>query len=356
MPSRSGGAKSTAATRLVSELRAQGVTVVTPACDVSSASSLSKMLKGCGRDMPPIRGCINAAMALQDAIFHNMTHSQWDLTIKSKAHTAWNLHRQLPKALDFFVMLSSLAGIYGNAAQSNYSAGCAFQDAVCYERTKHDQKAISFDIGWMRTIGIIAETDKFRQRQENSTSMGQIEHEDFLALLDIYCDPTLPTLRPDKSQLLIGVVTPADLLAKGLPVPTFGQRQLFSSFADVSGKGEGGSGGKHAVDVGALFREATDTKERAEVVVTALVSKLARALSVSADDIDVDKYLSDYGVDSLMAVELRNWIGNDFHANVAVFDIMEGTAITTIGDLIATRSELALGNKGEAEGQELAST
>lgn len=110
------------------------------------------------------------------------------------------------------------------------------------------------------------------------------------------------------------------------------------------------------MDVGALFREATDTKERAEVVVTALVSKLARALSVSPDDIDVDKYLSDYGVDSLMAVELRNWIGNDFHANVAVFDIMEGTAITTIGDLIATRSELALGNKGEAEGQELAST
>ncbi|KAI1081559.1 hypothetical protein F5B20DRAFT_588591 [Whalleya microplaca] len=334
VPSRSGGVNSMAAANLVSELREQGVTVVTPACDVSSASSLSAMLNSCSSEMPPIRGCINAAMVLQDAVFHNMTHAQWDLTIRSKAHTAWNLHELLPRTLDFFIMLSSLDGIYGNAAQSNYSAGCVFQDSLCYHRTRHGQKAVSFDIGWMRTIGIIAETEKFQQRQQNVTSIGQIEDEDFMALLDLYCDPTLPIL-----------LTPAHLLAKGQPVPTFGQRRLFSGFTNAAGNGGHGSGGHDIVDVGALFRQATGMKERADIVVKALVSKLTRALSISPDDIDVDKYLSDYGVDSLMAVELRNWIGNDFQANVAIFDIMGGTTMTAIGDLIALRSDLSLENE-----------
>lgn len=59
-------------------------------------------------------------------------------------------------------------------------------------------------------------------------------------------------------------------------------------------------------------------------MVRALTTKLARALSISADDIEQGKQLGAYGVDSLMAVELRNWIARDFGANIAVFEIMGG--------------------------------
>src|SRR4051812_31395286 len=64
VPSRS-GAVSEAAARIVNELRQQGVTIVTPQCDVSLLGSLSRMLEECGRTMPPARGCINATMVLQ---------------------------------------------------------------------------------------------------------------------------------------------------------------------------------------------------------------------------------------------------------------------------------------------------
>ena len=65
LPSRS-GASSISASSAVSELRERGVRVITPKCDVSSPSSLFSMLEDCVRSgVPPIKGCINAAMVLQ---------------------------------------------------------------------------------------------------------------------------------------------------------------------------------------------------------------------------------------------------------------------------------------------------
>ena len=75
-------------------------------------------------------------------------------------------------------------------------------------------------------------------------------------------------------------------------------------------------------------------------MIGALARKLARAMAISADDVELSKPLSSYGVDSLMAVELRNWIGKDFAANVAVFDIMGNVPIAKIGDLVVARSSI----------------
>lgn len=63
VPSRS-GPTAIGASEIISELTSQGIRVYAPRCDVLSVTELDYMLKGC-RDMPPIRGCINAAMALQ---------------------------------------------------------------------------------------------------------------------------------------------------------------------------------------------------------------------------------------------------------------------------------------------------
>jgi short-subunit dehydrogenase involved in D-alanine esterification of teichoic acids len=64
LPSRS-GPREKAALDLVTELQAGGVKVVAPVCDVASVESLSELLVECNESMPPIKGCINAAMVLQ---------------------------------------------------------------------------------------------------------------------------------------------------------------------------------------------------------------------------------------------------------------------------------------------------
>ncbi|KAI0848453.1 hypothetical protein F5Y00DRAFT_270187 [Daldinia vernicosa] len=337
IPSRS-GPSSKAASELISELQERGVKAVAPKCDVTSYPSLKELLDDCAGTMPPVKGCINAAMVLQDAVFDNMTLEQWQTTIRSKIHSSWNLHRQLP-SLDFFIFLSSMAGIIGSVAQSNYAAGCSFQDSLALQRSTLGERALSLDIGWMRAIGIIAETERYQLNRKNAGDIGQVETEELLAVLDLYCGPADPDL-PQKGQLLLGVIVPTELVEKGQPLPAILQRPLFSGFASTD-KGVQSERSQKGPDLGFLFRQAATAEARTAVVVKSLSANLARAMNGSPEDIDPAKTLSDYGVDSLMAIELREWIGAQFGATVAVFDIMGGIPISNIGALVVARSTVA---------------
>ncbi|KAI1378904.1 hypothetical protein F4677DRAFT_412357 [Hypoxylon crocopeplum] len=338
VPSRSGSSKAVMA-EVISELTKRGVSVFAPECDVSSRKSLAGVTEECSRTMPPVKGCINAAMVLQDAMFDNMTYGQWELTMKSKVQSALNLHDLLPKDLDFFILFSSLNGVCGALAQSNYAGGCSFQDALARYRVAHGKKAVSIDIGWMRNIGIVAETQAYQRQRKSWDDMQKIDDKELMALLSVLCDPSEPVYSEAGSQVLFGLRTPADFLAKGQTPPVLLTRPLFAPFSHIVGDAKSAS--KDAtVDLAAAFREATDTSERIQIVIKALAQKLARSMSLSPDDVELNKPLSSYGVDSLMAVELRNWIGRDFQASVAVFDIMGNVPLSAIGDLVVAKSTI----------------
>jgi hypothetical protein len=296
--------------------------------------------------MPPIKGCINASMVLQDAIFENMTFAQWDLTVRSKVQTSWNLHRLLPQDLNFFILLSSLAGIVGQSSSANYGAGCSFQDALAQHRLSCGQRALSLDIGWMRNIGVIAETAAYQRRRQTDQDLQSIEDAEFLALLTLCCDPIKPLSQPSQGapgQVLFGLRTPVDFIVRGqTPLAQF-DRPLFAAFSWVPSLAAGGVYSSLLAQEdqpAALFRQATDSSERVKIVLRALADKLAVAMSILAGDVESSKPLSSYGVDSLMAVELRNWIGREFGATVAVFDIMGGLPICNIAELVVERSPI----------------
>ncbi|KAL7915129.1 putative polyketide synthase [Trichoderma velutinum] len=344
IPSRSGAA-SKAAQEAVAELTARGVKIVTPKCDVASEADLSDALDDCCRTMPRIKGCINAAMVLQDAVFQSsMTFEQWNLTMRSKVQTSWNLHRFLPKDLDFFIMLSSIAGVIGQMASANYSGGCTYQDALVRYRLAHGQTALSLDIGWMRNVGIVAENSAYQRQRQSLEDMKQIEDTELLAALTMYCDPDSPlsqTVAQAKGQVLLGLNTPADLLIKGRSPPQLMDRPLFAPFSFIADSGaaatNGGNNNGEAA-AGVRFRQTSDSGERSDIVLRALAARLARAMSISSDDVEPNKTLSHYGVDSLMSVDLRNWLGREFGATLSVFEIMGGSSIAKIVDLVVERS------------------
>jgi acyl carrier protein len=277
----------------------------------------------------------------QDAIFEHMNHDQWRIAVQAKVHTSWNLHKLLPAHLDFFVLLSSLAGVFGNVSQSNYAAGNTFQDALAEFRTSQGKKAVSINLGWMRTIGIISEREEYQNFRMKGADMAKIEEKELLSLLDIYCNSEDQDSTRLKCQVLMGTVTPADLLSKGLKVPAPMAQPLFSPFATSANSGAVHDGGNGA-DLAALFRQTQEVDEREKLVADALAQKLARSLSVSQEDIDQHRPLFEYGVDSLVAVELRNWIGKEFGADVPVFNIMGGASIAEIGVLTVKNSTVGV--------------
>jgi NADPH:quinone reductase-like Zn-dependent oxidoreductase/malonyl CoA-acyl carrier protein transacylase/SAM-dependent methyltransferase/acyl carrier protein len=343
VPSRS-GATSQAAAQLLSELRSRGVNIVAPKCDVSLRENMANMLQDCARTMPPIKGCINAAMVLQDAIFQtNMTFKQWGLTMRSKVQTSKNLHELLPKDLDFFILLSSLAGVVGQMASANYAAGCSYQDCLASYRVAHGQKALSLDIGWMRNIGIIAESEAYQRQRQTSNDMQPIDAKELLSLLTLCCDPNNPPVLPPQAQgqILFGLRTPADILKEGQQPPALLEQPLLATFSNlVDGKNPAYREIDHIENARDLFQQSSEAKERQQIVIRAIAAKLARAMSISADDVESSKPLSSYGVDSLMAVELRNWINKEFSATVAVFDIIGGVPIASIAEGIEAKSSI----------------
>ncbi|RYP89969.1 hypothetical protein DL770_003927 [Monosporascus sp. CRB-9-2] len=338
VPSKS-GVVSKAAAETVDELTRRGVHIEAPRCDVSVADALSRIVEKCGSCMPPIRGCINAALILNDSIFDNMTHTQWEQTIMSKVNTSWNLHALLPKDLDFFVLLSSISGVIGNPGQANYAAGCTFQDALARFRARNHLNATSVDLGVVRAVGVVAESGALHKKFAGLRSFPRIEEDEIFAVLDVCCDPQQPLSSTTKSHIIMGVATPVDLLARGLEPSELLQRPLFAYFGQVRSESRGQGSASNA-NAAALFQQAETDEEKANVVVECLAKKLARALLIQPQDVDSDQPLHAFEVDTLVAVELKNWIAKEFAAEVAIFELMGGRSVAAIGEFVTKTSKL----------------
>ena len=86
-----------------------------------------------------------------------MTVQDFRDALQPKVQRTWNLHKHLPKGMDFFVILSSVGGVFGNRSQSNYAAGNTYQDALARHRVSLGEKCISIDLGMILSIGFAAE-------------------------------------------------------------------------------------------------------------------------------------------------------------------------------------------------------
>lgn len=94
-----------------------------------------------------------------------MSFQEWCAAISPKVQGTWNIHKLLPASLDLFVLLSSIAGVFGSIGQANYAAGNTFQDAFCLYRNRQGQKAVCLRLGIMSDIGIISENPEiFKNR------------------------------------------------------------------------------------------------------------------------------------------------------------------------------------------------
>lgn len=354
VPSRS-GASSAAASQLVSSLRSQGVSIIVPKCNVAKEAELAALLDDVNQTMPEVRGVINCAMVLDNAIFVNMTFQQWSTAIEAKVTGSLNLHRLLPRqgqaGLDFFVHLASLAGVNGQMASANYAAGCTFQDALA----RYYPGTTVLDVGWMADVGLIAETAAYQRQLRDWGNMQMVEERELLEVLGMVCNGqkhnAAKTTASQKQQLLVGLLTPADYLAKGKEVPPgLLGRPLLSAFSQSISQNRNGNTSSlssaeataAAVDHGALFRAAPDDATRAQIVSAGFAEKLARAMMMPADDVDPDRPLSAYGVDSLMAVELRNWVLREFGAVLGMWEMMSGDkVIKGIAEAVTQKSSMS---------------
>ena len=112
-----------------------------------------------------------------------------------------------------------------------------------------------------------------------------------------------------------------------------------------------------SVPASAQLKAASSLEEATEIVVTALTNKLAKQLLMSPDDLDSTKAVGRLGVDSLIAVELRNWTFRELGADVGMFEILADEPMCSLAVKIAGMSkflpkEFGEGGGGKAEGDD----
>ena len=350
---------------LIKELGDIGVAVASPPCDVSDAEAVRHVFEECQSSMPPIKGCVQASMVLrvcikhesyvriltvfQDGLFENMTHENFHAVLKPKIQGTWNLHRFLPTGLDFFLILSSTGGVFGSRAQSNYAAASTYQDAFAKYRVSLGEKCTSLDLGLMLAVGFAAERQHITDALRTAGYEG-IHEIEFHAMLSHFCDPTLPIAAPADTQVITGVATPASLASKNLREIFWMSKPIFQGLRQMDrDAAKRDKDVERDVDYRMLIEQTSNVEAAGDIIADALVRKLATALNVSSADIEVDRPVYAYGVDSLVAVEIRYWFLKEFKAQVAVFEVLRSESIRALSLLVASKTQFDCGWRSNEE-------
>ena len=341
------GAAAPIAQELITTLHQRGANISAVPCNVGDRNALAATLGNISRTMAPIKGCITGAMVLKDAAFDTLTYTDWATTFSPKVDGSRNLHELLPQDLDFFIMLSSLSGVWGSKGQANYAAGNTYQDALARARVAAGQKATAIDIGIMLDVGAVSEHAQLRAHFAAKNFFRNVEEGDLIALLDYYCDPRRDISTPTAAQVLLGASIPnkyfQDRIDRNENIAAEAywlNRPLFNHLARSDNLDEYLSGSESSgQDFAAVFAGTSSLEEAAAAVTTALVKKLSTTLFIPEEAIDANKSTLEYGLDSLVAVELRNWFAKNVQADVAIFDILGGSTIKALGATVASKSQ-----------------
>ncbi|KAI4602243.1 polyketide synthase [Pestalotiopsis sp. 9143b] len=333
------GPRSEEAAHFVDELRSEGIVVYCPRCSIADVESVCNVMRYCQENMPPIKGCIQAAMDLRDGVFENMSVDAWNGCLAAKIAGSWNLHEQLPRNLDFFILFSSVSGLIGSQGQANYAAGNTYQDELAQFRLDRGEKAVSLNLGPLEDAGFVAENLGMAERLINMRSVMMLSQEEVFALLDYYCNPDLP-VSSIGAQLVTGLDVPADVLARGMEPSDWVNQPLFANLHQVPASAAAGSARTGAQTEQDLFAQVRDTEsltEAGDLLANGLAGKMCKVLSIPLETFDIDQPLHTYGVDSLIALEIRNWFLKALKVDVAVFEILGGSSARSLGHTVVKK-------------------
>ncbi|KAI0854080.1 hypothetical protein F5Y00DRAFT_250253 [Daldinia vernicosa] len=330
------GAKSTEAQELVAELARSGTKVKTPACDIADQKALRLVLDECLRDMPAVRGCIQSSMVLRDGMFEGMTFESWKESTLPKIQGSWNLHSLLPDGMDFFVLFSSISAIIGNRGQSNYAAGNTFKDALAQYRISKGERAASINLGLFLSTGVLSGDKSLLEKFRARSFFNPMTEPQLFALLDYYCNPAESYANSLDCQTIVhdaAADQPNTDVAYWLTRPLF--RQVLTNMSN----GDAGTASSDVVNFETAFAAASSLTEASAAVTKALVKKLADTLSLPVEELDATQPMHSYGVDSLVAVDLRSWFAKELQVDFAIFHILGSTSIAGVSSLAAARSK-----------------
>lgn len=320
------GAATKEAQLTVRRLEQAGVNVNVARTDVSDAGSLADLLQNIGNTMPPLRGVIHAAGIFDDRVLLRHDRERFARVMAPKVNGAWNLHlltKETP--LDFFVMFSSAAAFLGLMGLGNYTAANAFLDALAHYRQSLGLPALSIDwAGWTR-IGMAEVLGERRESQWLAKGLESLTPEQGLqAVNDLMLQP-----RPQVAVLKI------DWPVFFRELPTRRPPPLLAEVARAAGPTT------TAKDSTGDFLTKLNQAERGTPRRALLREHISRQVAriLEFDDsfvLDPHQPLAEVGLDSLMAIELRNLLSTSIDRQLPPTLLFDYPTIESVYSYLAT--------------------
>ena len=313
----------------IAALRERGVTVRVELADVTDAGAVDAMFERIKGELPPLGGVIHSVGVLSDASLANQSRERFEQVLRPKVLGAWHLHRSTADCdLDLFVLFSSVAGILGNPGQANHAAANTFLDQLAAHRRALGLPGQAIAWGAWSGLGEAEEQRERIARRREAAGTGWFSPEQGLRVFD-------RLLREDPTT---SVVLAADWSVFGEAVE--GRASLFEDLLPAAeDASEDASGASE--DLLSML-EVTPAAGREELFVSFLQQEVQAVLRLPAAPAPAVGFF-DLGIDSLMAVELRNRLNRAFAGhyvapNTLVFDYPDIASLA--GHLVGELGEI----------------
>lgn len=307
----------------------------------------------------PVAGAMQMAMVLADIGIFDMNLDTWNKAVRPKIQGAWNLHNILPKDMDFMILFSSIGGMYGFYGQSNYASGNTFLDSFAQYRQSLGLAASVLSIGPIDDVGFVSRTAAAKEAVLQSLP-SLLTEQNFLDTLQLSIARSATRYAPKPlASPFIGYQAPNHIIhstESTVPImdPQNGtmwkrdpRMAIYRNIQKASAAESTTSGSQLKQFLSSVAGDPSklDQKSSVDLIAKELGNCISSFLMKGDDGVDLTSALSTLGVDSLVAIEVRNWWKQNLGVDVSVLELLSGGSIEQLGEMAANRLKIKYSSK-----------
>lgn len=288
--------------------------------DISKLSEVTQLISSIENSQPKIGGVIHAAAVLEDGLFLNLTEEQFIKPVLSKAVGMWNLHVALKDySLSCFIACSSAANLLGTSAQANYNVANQMTDSLIRYRKNNNLTGTTVNWGNIASVGMAAQ-DKVRGERLAAQGIDLIYPDELTAYFDlIFSDKT-------------GQIIPLKMdFEKWSETNEFVKNNYF--FSKVLPVKETENNHKD------IFNQ-TSLQSAIHLIKQVIKQDISVITKIPVSKIKEDDTFKSIGIDSLMALQLKNKLQTIYSLSLNVSSVWAHPTVEKYATFIAEELQL----------------
>ncbi|MBL7684888.1 MAG: SDR family NAD(P)-dependent oxidoreductase, partial [Deltaproteobacteria bacterium] len=295
----------------MNEWKAQGIDFQIVRGDVSKREDVVKAYSLLTQSDFPLRGIFHTAGLLEDGMLLNQNWEKFQKVLAPKVLGTLHLNEVSQKdALDIFVLFSSVASLLGSPGQASYAAANAFLDSFAIQQRVKGRKILSVSWGPWDEVGMAART---QGKQMDQSGLAPLPVQEAMAAL-------FQMIATEQAHALVAQI---DWSKVASWYPATFQKTVESFLTNQA------SPAAQKVSSLNLKEEFLNLAPelRQQRLEEEIQKKVAHVLAVDPTHLNIEQALNTVGLDSLMAIELKNEIESNLGVSLSIAVLIRGPSI-----------------------------